>query len=94
VSQAAAQFIVSLVGVYAAAGLLFAVCFVWRLVARLDAAATGGSIGFRILIVPGVVAFWPYLAARLVAGASAPPDEWTAHRVRARGPGEGLGRAR
>ena len=40
----------------------------------------------ELTIVPGVAALWPYLAARLVLGASAPPEEWNAHRRSARRP--------
>lgn len=98
-SLPAAQLIVTAVGAYAAVGLLFAVFFAWRLVGRLDRAAIHGTLGFRLLIVPGTVAFWPYLAMRLVAGASAPPDEWTAHRALAgtrqgRQPRQTFGRSR
>jgi hypothetical protein len=84
VSLAAAQTLVRIVGVYVTIGLLFAVVFVWRLVGRLDPAARHGTTGFRVLILPGVIALWPYLAARLAFGASAPPEEWTAHRRSAR----------
>jgi hypothetical protein len=84
VSPATAQLLVSLVGLYAALGLLFAVGFVWSWAGRLDPAAEHGTIGFRVAIVPGVVALWPYLLARLASGAAGPPDEWTAHRAAAR----------
>ena len=80
VTQQSAEIVVSLVAVYTALGLCVAVPFVWRLVERLDRSAVGGTWGFRLLIVPGVVALWPYLLARLLRGATAPPDEWTAHR--------------
>ena len=85
-SLSAAHTMVSVAGAYFTIGLLFALVFVWRLVGRLDPAARHGSAGFRLLIVPGVAALWPYLAARLVLGASAPPEEWNAHRRSARRP--------
>jgi hypothetical protein len=50
--------------IYAAAGLLFAVPFLWRGVARLDPVASGSPLGFRLIILPGVVALWPLLAWR------------------------------
>ena len=80
-STAAAETLVAAAGIYVGAGLLFAVPFVWRFVGRLDAAAQHGTIGFRLLIVPGVTVLWPLLLARLVRGAQAPPDEWNAHRA-------------
>jgi hypothetical protein len=76
--------LVSTATLYLLAGLVFAIPFAWRWVGRLDPAAQHGTWGFRLLIVPGVTVFWPYLLARLVRGASAPPDEWNAHRARAK----------
>jgi len=84
---ATAQLLVNLGGAYAAIGAVFAAGFLWRGVGRLDPAAAHGTWGFRVLIVPGVVMLWPLFLVRLFRGASAPPDEWTAHRaaVRRRG---------
>jgi hypothetical protein len=53
--------------VYTACGLLFGIAFVTIGVARVDAAARGTSFAFRLLILPGVIAFWPLLAARWVS---------------------------
>lgn len=60
-------------GVYAAAGVAVAAWFVRRggAVERLDAAAHGAGWGFRLVIVPGVVALWPWVVGmvrRLRAG--------------------------
>jgi hypothetical protein len=79
-----AGWLVGLAGFYVAAGLLFAIAFVLAGVKRVDPAATGGTWGFRLIIVPGVVAFWPLLAARWARGRS-PAEEHNAHRDRARG---------
>lgn len=46
-------------------GLLWAPWFLARGIARLDPAARGSSIAFRLLIAPGVVALWPVLLVRL-----------------------------
>jgi hypothetical protein len=83
---ALARLIVGLLATYAALGLLFAPFFVLRGVDRIDPSARGASWGFRLLIVPGVVALWPYLALRWLRGAHAPPEEVNAHRVAARAP--------
>ena len=56
--------LVALAGVYFLIGLLFAVPFAWRGAPRLDAAAEEGSLGFRILILPGAAALWPVLARK------------------------------
>ena len=63
---AAAQLLVNALGAYAAAGAVFAALFLWRWVGRLDPAAAHATWGFRVLVFPGVVLFWPLFAARLV----------------------------
>jgi hypothetical protein len=75
-----AQFIVNAVTVYIALGVVFALCFVTRGVAQLDPAARGAGLGFRLLLLPGVTALWPWLAWRWGQGATAPPSEQNAHR--------------
>ncbi|MEM9407510.1 MAG: hypothetical protein AAGA81_15845, partial [Acidobacteriota bacterium] len=69
---------------YAALGLVFAVCFAVFGVARIDPAAVEGTWGFRCLVVPGAAAFWPWLAWRWIKGRS-PSEECTAHRAAAGG---------
>jgi hypothetical protein len=63
---ATAQLLVNVIGAYAAAGAVFAVLFLWRWVGRLDPAAAHATLGFRVLVFPGVVMFWPLFASRLV----------------------------
>ena len=60
-----------LTGLYLAAGLLFGVPFVLRGVDRIDPDVRGGTRGFRLLILPGVVALWPLLVRRGPAAAEA-----------------------
>jgi hypothetical protein len=72
---------------YLALGTLFAVPFLARGVARIDPGARGAPLGFRLAILPGVVALWPLLARRWISGAAYPPEERTAHRLRARASG-------
>jgi hypothetical protein len=81
---AAAEALVNAAVIYAVSGAVFAAAFLWRWVGRLDPAARHATWGFRVLIFPGVVLFWPLFLLRLARGASAPPDEWTAHRARSR----------
>ncbi len=46
---------------YATAGLLFALVFAAFGVQRVDPAARGAGLGFRLLVIPGAAAFWPLL---------------------------------
>ena len=64
---------------YAAVGLFFAAAFVFRGVQRLDSEAQGAGIGFRLLILPGVAAFWPMFLRRWICGVQ-PPTEKNPHR--------------
>ncbi len=51
-------------GVYLAVGVLFAVAF-WIVGARkADPAVAGSSPGFYVLVIPGSIALWPFLAVR------------------------------
>jgi hypothetical protein len=82
--EALAEVLVTLVQLYAGAGLLFAGPFVTRGVNGIDPLARTAPWSFRILIVPGVVLWWPLLAYRWAPGVEAPPVEANAHRRLAR----------
>jgi hypothetical protein len=62
----AAQAILMLAAGYAGLGLLFAIAFLARGVSRIDRAAAGAGVGFRLIILPGVVALWPVMLRRWV----------------------------
>jgi hypothetical protein len=79
-----AKLVVGLVSLYASAGLCFAVPFLTVGITRIDPLGGGSSLGFRLLILPGILVFWPLLAARWVAGSISPPVETNAHRRAAR----------
>ncbi|MHC5211848.1 MAG: hypothetical protein ACYTG2_14100 [Planctomycetota bacterium] len=82
--MASVEWIVGAAGIYLAIGLVFALAFVWRGVSRVDPAAAGGSLGFRLLIVPGAAALWPLLLRRWMSGARRPPAPRDPHRLAAR----------
>jgi hypothetical protein len=65
---------------YALLGVGFALLFVVWGVARVDDAAQEAGWGFRLLILPGAAALWPWLAWRWWRGGE-PPSERTAHRT-------------
>lgn len=75
----AAAFLI-LLGLYLACGLVVAVPFALVGAGRIDPHAARGSRGFRLLIIPGTMAFWPVLLRRWVRGVKEPPEECTAHR--------------
>ena len=67
---------------YLGAGFLFAIPFVVFGVQKVDPAASRGSWGFRVLLIPGAMAFWPMLLRRWIAGQQ-PCEERNAHRLAA-----------
>lgn len=46
---------------YLLAGFIFAIAFIVKGVDVIDEGAHGSSFGFRLIIVPGVIVFWPLL---------------------------------
>jgi hypothetical protein len=86
VSIAAATWLVRLAAAYLLAGLFFAAAFVLRGAQRVDPLAEKASWGFRVVIFPGAVAFWPLLLRRWAWGAAPPPEERSPHRRSARSP--------
>ena len=74
----AAIFLIGL-GVYLACGLVFAIPFAWGGVKKIDPHAAHGSWGFRLLIIPGAMAFWPLLLKRWLGGVHAlVSGQWSA----------------
>ncbi|MEO8195663.1 MAG: hypothetical protein ABI689_02960 [Thermoanaerobaculia bacterium] len=74
-----APWLVRAAGAYAALGLLFALVFLSRGIARVDPGAAGSGWGFRLIVLPGVVALWPFLLRRWLAGGGV-SIERNAHR--------------
>lgn len=66
--------------VYAGLGFVLALVFVWVGVQSLDSEAQGSGVGFRLLILPGVAAFWPMLLRRWLRHVNEPPVEHNPHR--------------
>lgn len=54
-----AQLLVSASGVYLLVGALVAVAFVYKGAGKIDSSAAAGSLGFRLVILPGCIALWP-----------------------------------
>ena len=79
----AATWLVNIVAIYLAVGIVFAIAFVWKGVGKIDPSAVEGTLGFRLLILPGAAALWPILARRWLA-AEGPPEESNPHRDAAR----------
>ena len=59
-----AETILWIASLYGLAGFAFAIAFVMFGVARVDPAAAGAPIGFRLLTFPGSLALWPLLLSK------------------------------
>ena len=79
-----AYWLVIFAAAYLAVGLVVAVGVSVAGLRRLDPVAVHGTWGFRLLIVPGLAALWPFILRRVVLGAGYPPEESNAHRDAAR----------
>ncbi|WP_321475759.1 hypothetical protein [uncultured Paludibaculum sp.] len=66
---------------YLACGVIFGLAFVVAGIHHIDPIARGSSIGFRVAVFPGVVAFWPLLLRRWARGVNEPPIERNPHRL-------------
>ena len=52
---------------YLLPGGLFALAFAAKGIDRVDPAAKGSGIGFRLAVLPGVILLWPFLLSRWIA---------------------------
>ena len=58
--------ILIVLAVYLAIGFLFAIPFVIKGIHKVDEGSHEGSIGFRIIIIPGTMVFWPLLLKKWI----------------------------
>ncbi len=64
---------------YLAAGCVFAVAFLSLGIGRVDPQARGAPLSFKLVVLPGVVVFWPVLAWRWSRGSTVPPEQCSSH---------------
>ncbi len=68
-SEAAAETLVLLMGIYAVLGLFVGLIFMFGGASRIDPAAKGKGLPLRarILILPGIIGLWPIMLTKLFA---------------------------
>jgi hypothetical protein len=64
-----AEFCVYMLAAYGSLGVVFAAAFVAVGIQRVDPVAEHSTLGFRLIVIPGVAALWPLLLARWIRGA-------------------------
>jgi hypothetical protein len=60
------EIIMAIVGIYLLCGALFAIPFLVKGLAVIDESSRGSKLGFRIIILPGTIVFWPLLLTKWV----------------------------
>lgn len=71
--------VLAAVSVYLGFGVVFAIAF-WLFGARrTDPSVPGSSPGFYVLVIPGTIALWPFLAARWRSAATEDRDAGPHH---------------
>lgn len=67
-SEATAELIVLGFGLYALLGLLIGLVFIFGGAGRIDPAAKGKGLPFRVrlLILPGIIGLWPLMLTKLM----------------------------
>ena len=60
------QLVLIIVAVYLLLGVVFVIPFLMNGLNKIDEGAHGSTIGFKIIIIPGVIVFWPVLLKRWV----------------------------
>jgi hypothetical protein len=61
--------------IYLLAGVVFVLPFLVKGIAKVDEGAHSGSIGFYIIIIPGVIFFWPVLLKKWMNKPPSPKGE-------------------
>ena len=60
---------------YLLLGFVFAIPFIIKGVAKIDEGAHGAKWGFRIIIIPGTIVFWPLLLNRWLKAPKQRPND-------------------
>ncbi len=71
--------ILTILGIYLLVGLVFGLLFAFWGAKRIDHGAEAGTLGFKLMIIPGCAVFWPYLLGRWITGRQ-PAQECSRHR--------------
>jgi hypothetical protein len=59
--------IFTLSGLYLLCGFVFALVFIFKGLNKVDEGAHGSTVGFKIIIIPGTMIFWPILLKKWIS---------------------------
>ena len=60
------EILLIIAAIYLLGGVLFVIPFLMNGLEKIDEGAHGSTIGFKIIIIPGVIVFWPVLLRKWV----------------------------
>ena len=69
------EILLIIVAIYLALGACFVVPFLIKGLAKVDEGTHGSTIGFKIIIIPGVIVLWPVLLKKWMKKNPAPKGE-------------------
>ena len=58
------EILLIIAAIYLALGVLFVIPFLMKGLNKVDEGAHSSTIGFKIIIVPGVIVFWPVFLSK------------------------------
>ena len=58
--------LLAIFGIYLLLGVLFAIAFLVKGIAKVDPATKGSGFFFKLLIFPGIVFFWLFLLSKWI----------------------------
>jgi len=58
------EILLIIAAIYLVLGVLFLIPFLIKGLNKIDEGAHGSTIGFKIIIIPGVIVFWPVLLSK------------------------------
>jgi len=61
-----AEILLIITAIYLLVGVLFVIPFLMKGLNKIDEEAHGSTIGFKIIIIPGVIVFWPVLLSKWI----------------------------
>jgi len=69
------EIILIIVAVYLLVGVLFVIPFLMKGLNKIDEGTHGSTIGFKIIIIPGVIVLWPVLLSKWMRRPPSPKGE-------------------
>jgi len=60
------QLIIYIILVYLLIGIVFSIFFYLKGIKKVDEVAIGSTFGFKLIVFPGIVVFWPFLLTKWI----------------------------